>query len=77
MVMCGKVAQRLTFWAVNHDTMGSNLAETVYIFFIFVDMSTHYTNVELCVVVFSNVLLKLQASSHKIVMEHSTFVSTC
>jgi len=30
--MCGNVAQWLRFWTVNHDTMGSNLAEKVYIF---------------------------------------------
>ena len=49
--MCGKVAQWLRFWAVNHDTctMGSNPAETVYIFvfvIVFVNMSSHPTNVE-------------------------------
>jgi len=31
--MYGKLAQWLKFCAVNHDIMGSNPAETVYIFF--------------------------------------------
>ena len=31
-LMYGKVAQWLKFWAVNHDIMGSNTAETVYNF---------------------------------------------
>ena len=38
-LMCGKVVQWLRFGAVNHDTMGLNPAETVYIFFL--DMSAH------------------------------------
>ena len=31
--MYGKVAQWLTFCAVNHDIMGSNPAKTVYTFY--------------------------------------------
>jgi len=40
-LMCGIVAQWLRFWAVNQETMGSNPAETLFIFYFFVDMSTH------------------------------------
>ena len=74
--MCGKVAQWLRFWAVNHDTKGSNPAETIYIFyFCWHAYSLHKRWI---LFLFSpNVLLKLQTSSHKIVMEHSTFVSIC
>jgi len=43
----GKVAYWLRFWAVNHDTMGSNQA-TVNINFIFAVMSTHSSNIEYC-----------------------------
>ena len=39
--MCGIVAQWLRFLAVNQETMGSNPAETIFIFYFFVDMSTH------------------------------------
>ena len=34
-LMYEKVAQWLKFWAVNHDIMGSNPAETVYNFYFF------------------------------------------
>jgi len=64
--MCGIVAQWLRFWAVNQETMGSNPAYTIvifYVFFVVVDMSTRSTNVEYCCF-FSNVLLKLQPFSH-------------
>jgi len=32
---CFTVAQWLLFWAVNHDNMGSNPAETVLFIFVF------------------------------------------
>jgi len=34
-LMCGTVAQWLRFWAVNQETMGSNPAETIFIFYVF------------------------------------------
>jgi len=33
--MYGKVAQWFKFWAVNHDIIGSNPAETVYKFYFY------------------------------------------
>ena len=33
--MCGIVAQWLRFWDVNQETMGSNPAETIFIYFCF------------------------------------------
>ena len=32
--MCGMVAQWLRFWAVNQETMGSNPAKTIFIFYV-------------------------------------------
>jgi len=49
-LMCGKVAQWLRLWAVNHDAMGSNPTETVYNFYMF----AHPTNSEY---IFPNVML--------------------
>ena len=71
--MCRKVAQRLGFWAVSHYTKRSNPAETVYIFYFLLTclLTLHTLNTVLS----PNVLLKLQTSFHKIVMEHSTFIS--
>jgi len=40
--MCGKVAQWLRFWAVNRDSMGSNPAETVYIFILLTFFTTFF-----------------------------------
>jgi len=34
-LMCGIVAQWLRFWDVNQETMGSNPAETIFIYFCF------------------------------------------
>jgi len=54
-LMCGKVAQWLIFWAVNHDTMDSNPATTVY-GFIFL-LTCLLTPPTLNTVFFPNVLL--------------------
>ena len=49
--MRGIEAHWLRLWAVNQETMGSNRAETKFIFyflFFVVDISTHSANAEYC-----------------------------
>ena len=64
-LMCGIVAQWLTFWAVNQETMGSNPAQAIlFLFVLFLLLTCLLIQQTLITVVFSNVLLKLQPSSH-------------
>ena len=66
------MGKSLIFWAVNHDTMGSNSAETISSFLILMLLTFLLTLQTLNTVVsFPSVLLFLQPSSHKLAMEHS------
>jgi len=47
-LLCGKVAQWLILCTVNHDIMGSNPVENIFLFFL--EMTSHSTNVKYCIV---------------------------